>query len=472
MANSNNKHSTGLIARAVGVAKKLSVAGLDLANHVAPGTVAPLKQTPDRESIIDTIENENIMTDQKTHQIPQQVFRSQVPKLTQQLLGRHYGKVNQVTSFISPNINNKIADYFFEKLNDFVSELSSVDHVLNEVGAKNLEELAANPDRADRINVALANQNKAIAVIQGALSGATGVVGTAIDIPFSLALTLRTIYQSGRAHGFELNRAKEQEIIEYVFKQVDLGSIAEKQTLLVGLRAISNILETQDTQQLQKMLGSSNDIETLRRWLSNDDGTFKWSWVSRIPQISVLSKLTPIAGAGIGAIYSWKLVNEASLKAQHIFSSAQQYLLQHPEEKLSVLQAFEKAIEKSQTKALLEDVKHTAEELKLPKVESQELPEEQIDNDAISSIRVGLKSDIEEVEPESIEEGIQKLAEKHVVQEHDVKKQIKQISEDKESEAAKVDQDTTTVEPKKVEATTKKAPTKRKTTAKVDSKKI
>lgn len=472
MANSNNKHSTGLMARAIGVAKKLSVAGLDFANHVAPGTVAPLKEAPNRESIIDTIENENIMTDQKNHQIPQHIFRSHVPKLTQQLLGRHYGKVNQVTSFISPNINNKIADYFFEKLNDFVSELSSVDHVLNEVGAKNLEELAANPDRADRINIALANQNKTIAVIQGALSGATGVVGTAIDIPFSLALTLRTIYQSGRAHGFELNRSKEQEIVEYVFKQVDLGSIAEKQTLLVGLRAISNILETQDTQQLQKMLGSSNDIETLRKWLSNDDGTFKWSWVSRIPQISVLSKLTPFAGAGIGAIYSWKLVNEASLKAQHIFSSAQQYLLQHPEEKLNVLQAFEKAIEQTQTQALLEDAKHTSEELKLPQVESQQQPEEQIDNDAISSIRVGLKSDIEEVEPESIQEGIQKLAEKHVIQEPDVQGKKEQISEAIEVESTEVDKNKTKNEPKNLDATPKKAPVKRRTTAKVDSKKI
>lgn len=477
MANSNNKHSVGLIARAVGVAKKLSATGLDLVNHVAPGSVTPLKQVPDSESIIDIKENENIMTDQKNHENPQHIFRSHVPKVTQQLLGRHYGKVNQVTSFISPNLNNKIADFFFEKLNDFVSETSSVDHVLSEVGAKSLEELAANPERSDRINIALGNQNKALAAVQGAISGATGVIGTAIDIPFSLALTLRTIYQSGRAHGFELNRAKEQEIVEYVFKQVDLGSIAEKQTLLVGLRAVSKLLETQDTQQLQKMLGSSNDIEVLRQWLSNDDGTFKWSWINRVPQISILSKLTPIAGAGIGAFYSWKLVNEANIKAQHIFSNAQQYLLQHPDEKLNVLQAFEKAIEHAQTQSLLATPEQIAQpeknedEQELPQLEAQTIPEEKIENETISAIRVELKSDAEEVKPVSIEEGIQKLAEKHVVQDADTdssdeKASVKdeEVSENSEKIAAKDAPTSSTVAPKK-------APVKRKTASKEDPKK-
>lgn len=413
MANSNNKHASGLISKAFGVAKKLSTTGLNLANHVAPGSIAPLVQTPDPHSIIDIHENENTMTEKKHSENPQQLFRNHVPKVTQQLLGRHYGKVNHLTSFISPNINDKIADFFFDKLNDFVSASSSVEHVLKEVGAKELTELAKDPARSDRIAQALANQNKTLAAVQGALTGATGVIGTAIDIPLSLALTLRTIYQSGRAHGFELNRAKEQEVVEYVFREVDLGSIAEKQTLLIALRAFSNVVQTQDTRQLQNMLGSSNDFEKVRQWLSHQDGTFKWSWLNHIPQISILSKLTPLAGAGIGAVYSWKLVEEANIKAQYIFSNAQQYLLQHPNDKLDVLAAFEKSIALAQTKGLLNAPEQEAEPTAV-KLSASEPVNVSVENDAIRSVRIEAKHEGVKAEAPSVEEGIKQLAEKHV----------------------------------------------------------
>ncbi len=463
MANSNNKHGTGLISKAFGVAKELSTTGLDLINHVAPGSIAPLKQDPEYHNVIYIHDNEKTMTEKMTEKVtekkhgenPQQMFRTHVPKVTQQLLGRHYSKVNNVASLISPNLNNKIADFFFNKLNDFVSESSSVEHVLKEVGAKALTELSQDSARSDRIAQALANQNKTLAAVQGAITGASGVVGTALDIPLSLALTLRTIYQSGRAHGFELNRSKEQEIVEYVFKEVDLGSIAEKQTLLIALRTFSNVLQTQDTRQLQTMLGSSNDFDKIRQWLSNEDGTFKWSWLNHIPQISVLSKLTPLAGAGIGAVYSWKLVDEASIKAQHIFSHAQQYLLQHPDEKLDVLSAFEKGVAKSQAQGLLsspepESSKQSASETE-SRVESLVEPQHpvsvELENETISAVRVEHKSDAQKEEPVSIEEGIKKLAEQHV-EAHDDHAETKKLEEDQSKVAlAELKQSKTEAEP-------------------------
>lgn len=418
MANSNNKQSVGLISKAIGVAKKLSSTGAELAEYVAPGSIVKLSQQPDPQNIIDVTRDEREMAEQKKYDNPQQLFREQVPQVTQKIFGRHYSKINNITSFISPDLNNKVADYFFDKLNDFVSELSSVDHVLSEVGAKNLEELKSSPDRANRISEALANQNKLLAAVQGAISGATGVVGTAIDIPFSLGLTLRSIYQEGRAHGFELNHRQEQEIVEYVFKQVDLGAIAEKQTLLIALRTLKNLLETQDTRQLQTLLGSSNDFTVLKTWLSNQDGTFKWSWLNKIPQISILSKLSPIAGAGIGAVYSWKLVDEAHAKARTVFSGAQRYLLQHPEEQLDVRQAFERGntLLDQATLPLLADAQVDVNEFaeKLEHQEVIEVEEAALHNEAIKAIKIEAKSSEAEVEPVSIEDGLKALAEKHV----------------------------------------------------------
>lgn len=412
MANSYKKQSRGLISNALGVAKKLTNTGVDLISTVAPGSVAKLNHPPKDDEIIEGKVKESQGMEQKKFENPQQMIREHFPKVTQQILGRHYNKVNNVAHFISPDLNHKIADYFFDKLDDFASSISSVNHVLKEVGAKNLEELAKDPARSSRISQALANQNKLIAALQGAVTGASGVIGTAIDIPSSLTLTLRAIYQTGRAHGFELNRESEQGVVEYIFRQVDLATLAEKQTLLVGLRTIANVVETQNVQQLQSLLGSSNDFSVIQNWLSNQDGGYKWTWLNSIPKISILSKLTPLAGAGIGAVYSWKLIDDANKKAEEVFAQAQQYRLQHPNEQVDIIEAYEKS------QALFEQASPVL--LKQPEVSTANLTiefdtvqTEQSDNQVITEVRIEHKPE-EKPEIESISEGLKKLAATHV----------------------------------------------------------
>lgn len=417
MANSNHKAASGLISQAFRVAKKLSSGGLALANHVAPGSTEKLNTATDNGQVVDVVDHHQAVSTHKNYENPQQMFRNHVPKVTQQLLGRHYSKVNNVTSFISPELNNKVADYFFEHLNEFISKQSSVAHLLKEVGAQNLAELAKDPQRSARITHALLNQNKMIALAQGAVTGASGVFGTALDIPMSLALTLRTIYQTGRVHGFELDHAKEQEIVAFVFKQVDLGSIAEKQALLIAVRTIAHVLETQDTQQLQSLLGSSNDGQVLKSWLSNQDGTMKWDWLNRLPNFAMLAKLTPLANAGIGAVYSLKLAQDVSYKAQQIFSIAQQYQIQHPNETLSVLKAYESA------QALVAEQTKSALSLTQDLSQSSRGAQQQIENRVIRQVEVKSKSaslDLESPEKctnktaDDVSTGLQQLVAQHI----------------------------------------------------------
>lgn len=194
---------------------------------------------------------------------PQQMLREYLPNVSKQLLGRQYSKVNRVATFVSPEFSDKLSDYF-DHLNQFISDLSSVDSVLDQAGARDLEELTLDVDRSKRISQALAEQNKWIASKQGAVTGATGVIGSAIDVPLSLVMSLRMICQVGRAYGFELNKETEQDIVQFVFKQIDLGMIAEKQSVLMALKALSNMLQTHDISQFQQILGSSNDIESLK----------------------------------------------------------------------------------------------------------------------------------------------------------------------------------------------------------------
>ncbi|TCB51218.1 EcsC family protein [Acinetobacter terrestris] len=445
MTDINNKHSHGFLSNAFGVAKKISAAGMGVLNHAAPSAVTKVLQPSKNGQVIDGSARQTNGFEVQKYDNPQQMLREYLPNVSKQLLGRQYGKVTRVANLVSPQFSDKLSDYFFEQLNQFTSNLSSVDAVLDQAGAKDLQELTQDVDRSKRISQALAEQNKWIASMQGAVTGATGVVGSAVDVPLSLIMSLRMIYQVGRAYGFELNKETEQDIVQFVFKQIDLGQIAEKQSVLMALKAISGMLKTHDVSQFQQMLGSSNDAAALKKWLSNENGEMKWDWLNHIPKISIISKLTPVAGAGIGAAYSWKLVEDVNQKAQQIFSHARSYLQQHQGLEISPIAAYEKslALLAQATPKLLEhlpevDVKPS--ELKLD--QDIQIP----DNNAISNVTIKKKTEAvkadEDHQDEQVEQGLESLAEQMVEPHEQVEPQKPAVPvEEPESDEAKENYD-------------------------------
>jgi len=341
MADSNNKQRSGFFSNAFGVAKKLSHTGLNLLNQVAPDAVSTLTNSPTGDATTPKTKSKS-----KTYERPQHVLREHLPTVSRQLLGRHYAKANRMASFVSPQLSDKAADYLFGQLNQFSSNMCSVDAVLDEAGVRDLEMLTQDVDRSKRISQALSEQNKIIAIVQGALTGATGLVGSTVDVPASLVMSLRMIYQVGRSYGFDLNKESDQDIVQFIFKQIDLGLIAEKQTLLMAIKAISSTLQTHDVSQLQQLLGSSNDAEALKKWLTNADGQLKWGQsLANLSLLNKLAKLSPIASASVSAAYSWRLVDDAHQKAQLIFSQARQYIIQQKDNSLSALTAYERSLE-------------------------------------------------------------------------------------------------------------------------------
>lgn len=344
MKDFDNKRSRGFLTNAFGVAKKLSEVGIDIIQQATSNDISKQNLALDKSNVIEGSARTKSMFEANIYENPQQLLRTHVPQVSRQLFGKHYGTVDRIANFVAPQFSDKVADYLFDQLNTFTNNISSVDAVLDEAGVQHLEELTRDVSRSERISRALAEQNKWIASVQGAVTGATGVIGSAVDIPVSIVMSLRTIYQVGRSYGFELNKETEQEIVQYIFKQIDLGLIAEKQAILMAIKAISNTLETHDVHQLQKLVGSSNDIEALKRWLTNEEGDAKWQWLNSIPKFSMLTKLAPIASASVGAMYSWKLVEEVNEKAQIVFAQARAYLLEQKDSALSPLEAYEKSL--------------------------------------------------------------------------------------------------------------------------------
>lgn len=345
MSMPKSKHlSKSFISSTLQFAKKIRDTGVDVLGQSSHEDVSRLEKQPSSEQIIEgqvllKSQYDQPQTTQTQYHQPQHMLRAHLPSLSKQLLGRHYSKANMLSNWISPQLNDLVSDYLFEHLNEAVSQWSSAETVLNQVGEKQLQTLTKDVARSGRISQALANQNRIWAATQGGISGLMGVLGAAFDVPCSLALALRGIYQTGRAYGFELNR-DDHAVVEYVFKQIDFASLAEKQALLALLRSTTEVLMQHELQQLQQLLGSSNDAEFLRRFFFDNQGQSKWAWLSNIPQLNLLSKLTRLGSAGVGAFYSIKLVDESLQHANVVFAQARQYLIDHPELQLDPLAAY------------------------------------------------------------------------------------------------------------------------------------
>ncbi len=407
MTKSKNKPTSGLFAQAFGVAKKLS-------SELQKLQVAPTRLDTEHAHAANAIEGTAHIKspfEVEKYESPQQMLRQQFPKLSHQFLGRHYTRVNSIASFVSPDLGEKASDYLFQWLNEFSSNSSLTEKILEEAGVKDIIELTKDTGRSQRLSQALIEQNKLLAAVQGAITGATGVWGAAIDIPASIVLTLRTIYQTGRSHGFDLSEETDQEIVAFIFKEIDLSLVAEKQTLLVALKALKSMLETHDLQQFQQLLGSNNDFDLVKKWLVDEQGQFKFGWLNRIPQVSVVGKLTPIAGAALSGFYSWRLLEDVGHKSQSIFGAARFYLNEHPNENISPLDAYYKA-ETLLKKASPRFLNATGEDAK------QGLISDVPNNDVITSVSIQAKDTDNAKTPvdEKVEEGIQQLAEQHVVE--------------------------------------------------------
>lgn len=337
---SSKSQSSSLLGTALHLAKKIARTGVDALGQVSPA-VTQLDRAPEQHQVLEGQASKAYSFEKKQYEHPQLMMREHLPRVSSQLLGRHYTHVNRLSHMLAPELNQKVADYFFEYLNEWVSQQTSVQAVLDEVGAKSLVELAQDSARSGRISQALSNQNKIIATVFSGFTGISGVFGAAVDVPVSLILALRSIYQTGRAYGFELD-PEDHGVIEYIFKQIDLGSVAEKQAILAALRAFNQMLNSHDVYQLQQLLGSSNDIAPLKKWLAHA-ALPRWVKPHQLLEsntIAYLARFTPLLGIGVSAAYSYHLVDDATAQAQSFFAQARHYLQTHPEQDLDPLAAY------------------------------------------------------------------------------------------------------------------------------------
>jgi hypothetical protein len=136
-----------------------------------------------------------------------------------------------------------------EKAYNASQMLAGQEDIQRQAGVKQLGELRNRPlEECDRLALQVSAASLTWATIEGAATGAGGVLTTLIDIPLLFVLSLRTILRIGHCYGYTLDHPHDRSVVLGILIAATSGSLATKRKRLDQLREIKHLLveETQE----------------------------------------------------------------------------------------------------------------------------------------------------------------------------------------------------------------------------------
>jgi EcsC protein family len=131
-----------------------------------------------------------------------------------------------------------------------VSEMvAGQDDIKRQAGVEQLGELRNQPlEECDRLALRVGLGALSWATVEGAATGAGGVLTTLIDIPVLFVLSLRTILKIGYCYGYSLDHPHDRSVVLGILIAATSGSLATKRKRLDQIREIKHLLveETQE----------------------------------------------------------------------------------------------------------------------------------------------------------------------------------------------------------------------------------
>lgn len=247
------------------------------------------------------------------------IFKRQLPTLTQQVVG---SRLNVIGQYVAPLIPlqalETMSEYVFEQAAMFANSLSSSQRIAKRAGVDDIFELrTGDVARCDDLVLGVLEENRLIAMAEGGLTGATGVVGAVVDLPFALVLSLRTIYQVAHCYGFDLQGEEGRALAFEALTHSDVELLADKQGVLLAFAGMRTILESGDLRGVERLIGGGAEVAAVGGAISE----FAEKLNLRKPALW-LSRTMPVMTGAAGATYNARLVASVVESAQKTFRQA------------------------------------------------------------------------------------------------------------------------------------------------------
>ena len=208
-----------------------------------------------------------------------------------------------IADFVEKVIPDDPVKVAIEKSYDAAERLAAKEDIKRQAGVQNLDELwHKSLEECDRLTSRVSAAAQTWATIEGALTGAGGVITTFIDVPVLFVLSLRTILRIGHCYGFSLEEPKDQRFVLGVLIAATSGSLALRRKRLDRLREIEHLLleETQEEVLTEEALSILFQLEIFEQ--------------------------VPGVGAISGAVLNLAFIRKVDITARRVF---QERWLQH-----------------------------------------------------------------------------------------------------------------------------------------------
>ncbi len=176
--------------------------------------------------------------------------------------------------------------------------------------------------RADELADLVADRNRLLAAAEGGATGLFSLAGMLLDLPLSLVIALRTIYQTAECYGQDLSGEDGLQQIYAILASIDYSSVGQKQTVMAGVASLNAVAASQGgligvLPKLLKSLGDNPLTERVAKPLLTKLST----------RVGFVTRLLPVIGAVTGASYNTQMINSVAAVAQQVFRTAyeQQY---------------------------------------------------------------------------------------------------------------------------------------------------
>lgn len=117
--------------------------------------------------------------------------------------------------------------------------LTDTKDVIRDGGVSSIEELRTkNLALSDRLANEVHNWAIGLAVVEGAGTGAFGILGAAVDVPAVITLALRTIHKTGVCYGYECKTELDKKYALGILAVSAANSVSEKVSAIATLRTI------------------------------------------------------------------------------------------------------------------------------------------------------------------------------------------------------------------------------------------
>ncbi|MEC7120919.1 MAG: EcsC family protein [Pseudomonadota bacterium] len=243
-----------------------------------------------------------------------QTIRQQLPAMFGLSALKGGKTLQRVSSTVIPNrVKDGMTEFSLDRLAQLAQYLSDTDLPLLHHDATTPRTLA----QADVLADLIADRNRLLAAAEGGATGMFSLIGMLIDLPLSLIIALRTIYQTAECYGQDLSGEDGLQQIYAILASIDYSSVNEKQTVMAGLGTLNTVMARQG--------GIASLLPKILHILSNNPIAERVAKpvLTRVnAQTGFISRFLPIVGAVTGASYNTQMINSVAAVAQQVFRAA------------------------------------------------------------------------------------------------------------------------------------------------------